>query len=495
MKSVLLVDDEYYIRVRVRKCVDWTALGFGTVLDCESAQEALVLLGERHIDLVVLDISMPVMDGLMLCREIRAQGHNVQIIILTGYDKFEYAKSALSYEVLEYILKPIDSEELVQAVRKACGRIDQASALQCQSRQLELDLFFSTVLTDSFLCRPDMEKRLPAMGIEADKRYRLAYHRAAADSRNILQTPADWNAVEIHLPRGVFWVLPEEALDQAKAWLAEYPPETAADCFGISVSHPGTARELHMAYKEVLLISCQKLFHTKEQVFCYDNYLCDRKIHGVEQLKEYTALLHSGLREQNPVQIRQALDFAFICLAEQKNSVFGLHLFLENFLLEIQKATLNMNGEWIENALFKMQAFELINSSGDLPQLEQQLIEIAERCLKQKNYIAASAGSLMVDKIQQMIERNYMDPNLGLGSIAQALSLNASYLSDAYKRLTGQNLSQTITQTRMETARELLAEGLSLVEVMEQTGYTDPYYFSKRFKKFYGVSPSSCKTG
>ena len=118
MRSVLLVDDEYFIRVRVRKCVDWQALGFDMVADCESGREALELLEAHPFDLVVLDISMPIMDGLSLCREIRARGYDSQLVILTGYDKFEYAKSALSFGVLDYILKPIDEEEMEQVVKK-----------------------------------------------------------------------------------------------------------------------------------------------------------------------------------------------------------------------------------------------------------------------------------------------------------------------------------------------------------------------------------------
>lgn len=82
MRSVLLVDDEYFIRVRVRKCVDWQALGFDMVADCESGREALELLEAHPFDLVVLDISMPIMDGLSLCREIRARGYDSQLVIL-----------------------------------------------------------------------------------------------------------------------------------------------------------------------------------------------------------------------------------------------------------------------------------------------------------------------------------------------------------------------------------------------------------------------------
>lgn len=507
MKSVLLVDDEYYIRVRVRKCVDWMELGFDTVLDCEGSREALQMLEARHIDLVVLDISMPVMDGLALCKEIRARGYDTQLIILTGYDKFEYAKSALSFDVLDYILKPIDGDELKRVVQKACERIDQKisvdncmkehAILKSQTEQIKSDLFFSTILTDSFLSRTDTTKQLQHYGIKPDKKYRLIYYPVNDALHLEACIPEEWSLAALaRLPQGTFWIIEEESQQKAICWLQEFAGENLQKVyFGVSTMHGGTPEELHVAYKEARLIFRQHLLDMTTAVFCYDDYISERKIIGLEKLRDYKAAFNSGLHEQNPACVEEVLGQAFAHLAENHNSIFGLHLFLENLLFDIQKVTLHMNSEWVGDTLYKMQASELINSSDTLEQLKQQLTQIVAQCISQKNYFASSTNSLLIKRVEQMVENNYMDPNLGLASIAQALSLNASYLSDAFKRFHGQTLIHYLTQVRMERARDLLLAGdCNLVEVMERVGYTDPYYFSKRFKKFYGVSPSVYKT-
>ena len=233
MRSVLLVDDEYFIRVRVRKCVDWQALGFDMVADCESGREALELLEAHPFDLVVLDISMPIMDGLSLCREIRARGYDSQLVILTGYDKFEYAKSALSFGVLDYILKPIDEEEMEQVVKKARERIDRKESLEhqraehlllkSQAEQMKSDIFFSSILTDSFLERPETAEMLCQYGVDPKEKYRLICFREEASVRPETALPPDiCLAASISLPQGAFWLIREEERQRITAWLKEW---------------------------------------------------------------------------------------------------------------------------------------------------------------------------------------------------------------------------------------------------------------------------------
>ena len=88
----------------------------------------------------------------------------------------------------------------------------------------------------------------------------------------------------------------------------------------------------------------------------------------------------------------------------ERNSIFGLHLFLENMLFEIQRLTLHANNEWLGDALFRMQAFELINSSDTLESLKNQLLETIAHCISQKNYFASSAGSLLIKKVEQIVK-------------------------------------------------------------------------------------------
>ena len=109
-----------------------------------------------------------------------------------------------------------------------------------------------------------------------------------------------------------------------------------------------------------------------------------KQIIGFEKLRNFKASFNEGLRAQNLEQIDAAVSGAFGHLVAERNSIFGLHFFLENMLFEIQRLTLHANNEWLGDALFRMQAFELINSSDTLESLKNQLLETIAHCISQK---------------------------------------------------------------------------------------------------------------
>ncbi len=375
MRSLLIVDDEYYIRVRVKKCVDWLALGFETVVECENGRDALALMDERPFDLVILDISMPVMDGLALCREMHEKGHRTQVIFLTGYDKFEYAKTALAYGVVDYILKPVDGEEMEKAVRKALGRMALSASIEHQMRKSEeleretkrmkTDLLFGAILSGGCLENAAVAAQMESHGIRPDARYSVMYFQAGDLPSFAALLPTGIFGLEVRLAQGRVWIVEEAQPGDTVKYLSENQLLPDAP-FGVSLSRGGTPKQVHAAYQE------------------------------------------------------------------------------------------------------------------------------AVRNFPQDRVTASDAGMLLVKRVRQLVEEHYMEEDLSLSTIAQTLCLNASYLSDSFRRFGGQTLSQYITQVRMEKASELLRRGnTGLVDLMEQVGYKDPYYFSKRFKKYFGCSPTA----
>ncbi|UQZ81729.1 putative response regulatory protein [Paenibacillus konkukensis] len=124
MYKVLIVDDEYMIKKSLHKLISEMGSGFIVAGAAEDGQEALELALQNPPDLIVTDISMPVMDGLELIRECRVRGLPCEIVILSGYGEFEYARQALQSEVADYLLKPIRPEQLDQVLRKIRGKLD-----------------------------------------------------------------------------------------------------------------------------------------------------------------------------------------------------------------------------------------------------------------------------------------------------------------------------------------------------------------------------------
>lgn len=138
--KVMLVEDEALILQGLQAILDWEKLGLTVIHTAINGEEALKCWDREPVDIVVTDIEMPRMGGLELLKQIREKDARVRFIILTGYDEFEYARLAIRLEVENYILKPIDEEELEKALleavehllakdRKAVAHIDEKSRL------------------------------------------------------------------------------------------------------------------------------------------------------------------------------------------------------------------------------------------------------------------------------------------------------------------------------------------------------------------------------
>lgn len=109
---IILADDEPNILYGMQKGLDWERLGFSVVGTAQNGKEVLELMEEFHTDLVISDIKMPFMDGLELAKQIQENYINTKVILFSGWDDFEYARLAISYGVSEYIMKPIDYNEM-----------------------------------------------------------------------------------------------------------------------------------------------------------------------------------------------------------------------------------------------------------------------------------------------------------------------------------------------------------------------------------------------
>ena len=123
--QVMLADDENDVLEVIQKKIDWNALGLEEPVKASNGVEALELAEKVQPDIVMTDIKMPYMDGLELARQLRQLYPDIRIIILSGFDEFEYAKEAVHLNAVEYLLKPIDSEYLTAVFRKITASLDQ----------------------------------------------------------------------------------------------------------------------------------------------------------------------------------------------------------------------------------------------------------------------------------------------------------------------------------------------------------------------------------
>ena len=137
MYRILLVDDEALIREAVSENVKWEQYGYELAGSCENGKEALEFIGKNPVDVVLTDICMPYMDGMQLSEKLCEDYPTVKIIILSGYDDFDYAKKAIRYGVKEYLLKPITAEEMGDVLTALKAEMDKERKAERKVVELE----------------------------------------------------------------------------------------------------------------------------------------------------------------------------------------------------------------------------------------------------------------------------------------------------------------------------------------------------------------------
>ncbi|AWK50186.1 DNA-binding response regulator [Clostridium beijerinckii] len=116
--KVMIIDDEYLIRNLIKNCIDWNQIGMDIIAEASNAVEGLNLINKNKPDIILTDINMPITDGLDMSKSILEKYPDIKVIVITGYDEFEYAKRSIKIGVSDFLLKPIDEEELENSVLK-----------------------------------------------------------------------------------------------------------------------------------------------------------------------------------------------------------------------------------------------------------------------------------------------------------------------------------------------------------------------------------------
>ena len=150
--KVLLVDDEEEVRNAIEQRINWEELGFEVIGKAQNGVKAMEIAEKLQPDVVITDIKMPYMNGLELARNLKEENPGVRILILTGFDEFEYAKEAVHLEIEEYILKPINANELSECLKRLKNVLDKEREEKLNVRKLRAVLHrFPSCTSNKFL--------------------------------------------------------------------------------------------------------------------------------------------------------------------------------------------------------------------------------------------------------------------------------------------------------------------------------------------------------
>lgn len=511
--NVLIVDDEVFTVRAIQTTLDWESFGITKTFSAYNAAKAREILKAESIDLMICDIEMPREDGLSLVSWVREEGYTPLVIFLTCHSEFEYARKALKLQVFDYVVKPVDFEEMENTIRKAVEKIREERQEGIKTRMGEYVLenrrmleehFWQDLLTSRQVFSPEaIEEMARNQNIELDKdrMYRLilvSIKKIKIMLRHwkdeLLVFTMDNLAREVLLKdlgssrtvrMGDFLVvISEDENDEEIRELCRSFTDICRKFLGISVycyiSNRIFCEEFSQSYAGLLQSEKNDVAGTEEIVFVSQtgqNVKADHDLELPENLKEamrrgnkesfwsgYCNFIDEAVRLRlldygTMKNILQDILQAFFVYMEIHH-IQAHHLPLMNFA---SVETVEQMNRWVKSCLDDM--FEK-KTSGN-PTYNEAVIE------KVKNYIL-----------------NHLGESLGRESIAEHVNLSPDYISKIFKSVTGKNLSQYIIDERMEKAVLLMkTTRLNVSQVAVEVGCDNFSYFSKLFKKHTGLTP------
>lgn len=504
---LLIVDDEAPVRKGISRFINWEAIDCAIEDTASDGLEAIEKLRELSIDIVITDIRMPEADGLDLAQYISRKYPDIQVIILTGYADFTYAQTAIQYNVSDFLLKPISKEQVIKAVQNAQKKIIAAR----QTRRLEqTDLtFLKDQLLQELTDHPEDERLLQKLGeygISLDCYYVAAFQIMSEDGeitalKELITAQHTEGCCRYNnLILCIFRPEPQNP-DNSK-----YPAdrcceimEMAKSMYGmeVSVGISGLHRvrnEYALAIPEAIhALACN--FYTAGGITCHSDAtpspgeaaLTAEEALALNELE--TAMINRDFDTVaavvNSVFVRMKSRFAKSADVKHMCAMIyyvGFRVLMKKGKDNAAKPSASQTGELDGRVIRK------IESSGDIFELEVIVKDFLEYI--KKNMASTQAYSKIVQQAMAYIA-SHLPESLSLDQIAGEIPINPSYLSRTFKRETGHALTEYINVTRVERAKELLADGANLnYQVAEQVGFRDPAYFSSIFKKYSGMSPN-----
>ena len=459
-------------------------------------------------DIVLTDIRMPQADGIALIRRLKEAGSQARFIILSGYTEFEYAKSAISLGVEDYILKPVEEDELCAVIKKVCASLEMQNQQIKQIREyglreiltasgerrnirLKLSVLDFSLDAERYLCvvweYDDREEKPALAGLKESAAKCLDF------CRTVLTVPFLKSlAVLILVYDKENEEKPGKAVIRMKQQLSKNMDMEFSVGIGLSCSRPeGICESFEEArcalnykvikgsgsvisYKEIqnlqtnqTLVDMQDVKQLEDCIDSMDDSGCRR---AVDQI--FKKLEHAGDVSLTDLQIL-SLNLVLSGIRKIPFMQFQLNSYLGINILSLESIsrfrTVEQLKNWIVNMLKSMNELML---KENLPQRRD-----------------------IVAEIKEYINKNY-NQEISLNDIADRFYMNPYYLSQLFKKRTGETYQKYLTDIRMNRARKLLEEtDLKIYEISEIIGYNDSNYFSRVFERQAGMKPLEYRTG
>ena len=535
MIKVFLVEDEYAIREGIKKSVNWEANGYTLVGEAGDGEMAFPKIVKARPDILITDIRMPFMDGLELSRLVKKEIPNIKIVVLSGYDDFNYAKQAISIGVEEYILKPVSGENLLTELGKIAdainverqdelakdkylrdmeeirtlakqkfihdmidGKLSMQESLE-QGRELGIDItaaYYSIVLFQAF---PKNKAGVPAeeefdvaeySGVSEEIYSRI--RETVSESPNVylyeqvgdvlcfLEKSDSLNDMNQNTQKGIDII--KEIMSTKSDWI-----------YFISIGKPvERIRDVNSSYRDASKRFAERYMLDESFIFYGENgYSNVLDIGGIDIKMVSQKTIFHFLRNGTLVEIDDLVSEYFSSLGEEamESRLFCQYVLMEALISGMAFLdSMNVSREKAASILGELS--DPVRFVDSVDKAKDYITRILKVLIEYRNQVSDKKYTEIIDKAREFIKAQYKNDEMSLQTVASYVNISSNHFSAIFRKETGETFIDYLTKVRMDNAKDLLTcTSMKTSEIGFEVGYKDPHYFSYIFKKTIGMSP------
>jgi two-component system, response regulator YesN len=519
---VMILDDEYLVRELLKNSIIWDEMGMTIAAEASGTMEALDIVEEVQPDIVFVDICMPIMDGLEFSRRVLEKYPQIKIIILTGHDEFEYAKESVKIGVTDFLLKPINTDEIKKVLLRIRENVEEEKLIKKEyselKRQIEENFpylkekFYNDLLFGS-LSETEIEKKLPYYSISFKSlNFQIAVIESTYSSTR--ETSNEENLLILRLQcleiikkyfndnQNIFSFTGLKGnivllMNNPDLDISQYC-ETIKNnlmnrldcsiCIGVG-NRTNCLSDISLSYNEANIALKYKVIEGKNNVILFSDIYLSKKEENfalTEHLIDLAFYLRAGVYDKTSESIDIILNqhCADTDIQSIRVSASNIISVILNIMIEgkINSSNIFQYGKQPYDYIFKIET---------LPEMKSYLKKLTDLLVNSINTIQSKKTCKLVNKIKVYLQEHFCNSELTQYIVAEEFNINSSYLSRKFKQETKQTFVDYLSRLRIEKAIMFFKEtDKKNYEIADEVGIADPHYFSIFFKKYMNMSIS-----
>ncbi|SIR31323.1 response regulator transcription factor [Halanaerobium kushneri] len=521
MIKVMLIDDEVLVRVGLKSLINWDEYGYQIIAEASNGKEGLKLIKEKQPEIVIVDIKMPIKDGITLIKEVKDLNLNTEFIVLSSFDDFELVKKAMKLGAVDYLLKlELEEKELVNALNSAvekakenksdlesnkknkskleevkkktlhkilAGIISDQNQIKKLFENLKINLKEEKILCLTIKIKDkDVLKKFSQgdINLYEDSIINIV-EEIVGDFYNSTVFMNNWGEIVVFLNLENDLETEKEKISRLNLRLHKM----IKNYFSLSVTTAASSLKNNYLQLSEAFVECSECLNysfrcVEGNAIYYQNLPQKTNLQTSEYIKNFVIEFDESL-EYREIEKAVMLLKKIIAKIKQnylsRNNAFNLYFKIAASLEKNLEQ--EIIGQFFEsNNLY--QNIDSITNNRDLISWLQILTE------NLKQYIDKKKDNHLILKAKKYLKHNF-NQEISLEHTAKEINVSSGYLSHLFKEKSGISFTEYLNQLRISEAKKLLRnKGLKIYQIADQTGYNNPYYFSRVFKKVTGISPT-----